>query len=250
MSILFHIFHSETKVESQSLGAVDDFCPVCREVRRFENTNYYSMKRNRLLLLIPLSSEKVSSDYAVCACPDCGSRWESEGARGLGNRRGHRLQLEEKVKARTTSPEERSDLLLEPFLKMASMSRVHQFLGNRDPASRWGCYGTLGFLLVVPTLAVFLAPVNAGDSFIAAIATITGLSFAGGTIATLVAFATWRRRYVRRELESRIARSLKPLGPSKHELTAAVEEFRRIDPKLGRHFDGPRLHDRIRGVVR
>ncbi len=244
------IIHTETKIESQSLGAVDDFCVVCREVRRLGITNYYSIKRTKLLAVLPISSEKTSRDYPVCECPECGSRWESEGAPGVASRRDQRLRLEEKVKSRTTSSEERSELLLEPFLKMASMSRVHRFMGNKDAAGRWGCYGTFAAFFGGAATIAFLSPDHPGELYIATILTIFGLLVGGGLIGTVVAFATRTRRHVRRDLEPRIVRSLKPLGPSKHELTAAVGAFRGLDPKLGKHFDGPRLHDRMRGVVR
>jgi hypothetical protein len=63
------------------------------------------------------------------------------------------------------------------------------------------------------------------------------------------AWLTRRRRYARRELESRVVRSVGPLEPSKHELKAAVQGFREVDPALGKLFDGARVHDRLRGVL-
>lgn len=255
MSIL-HLWHSEKQLKSEPLGFVEDFCPVCREARRFTATNWFTENTTRVLLLIKVAGSREGG-LGVAECPECRSRWRLE--RGLAPRgsKGReetklqveaRLALEEKVRTRETTDKERLFLLLEPLQKMASMAEVHEAIGKSDPVSSWGFFGTV-VLLFGGAAAI---PITLKDRGTDAMETWGAVLFVVvGVCAALTIYAwfTRRSRYVRRELEPRVGRSVDPLAPSKHELIAAVEEFRRLEPEIGRRFDGARIHDRMRGVI-
>lgn len=248
---LHGLFHASSHIKSELLGVVQDFCPICREMRSFTSKNYYSERQMRLFLVISIS-EGREGGLGVTECGECKSRWRTLDGIATRGRKGsaearqrleERRALEERAKARSTTPEEREWLLQEPFLRMASMAKIQEAIGKPDTASSIGCFSI--FILSLAWAAAIAAfregKVEKAEPW--QIASMMVLCIPG--LATAYAWLTRRSRYVRRELESRLARSLEPLSPTKVEVIAAVEQIRRQEPKFAKRIDGGRIHDRM-----
>ncbi len=244
----------QTKCEV--VGHLDDFCPICRGVTEFLVRNYFTQHTTTVAGL--KLEEGREGAFRTCQCAGCGGRWRlADGFLGSGpaddeeprRRLERRKELEERSIAGKTTPEERSLLLLEPFQFMAAMDEVDHFVGRRDGAIAGGCLGTVAFallwFLVLGPLVGGKHQQSGGDWLLLVLPLLLF-----GVIATLWLVFTERRRYIRRELEVLIARSLKPLGPSKQELEETVDQYRALNSNLGAFLDGARIHDRIRGVIR
>lgn len=255
----FHgLFHASSELRKEPAGAVQDFCPICRGLRTFTLTNFFMERSMRVMMLVKIAGSR-DGGIGVAECRECRSAWRTVDGIASRGRKGsedvrrqleERLALEEKVKSRSTTPEERSWLLLEPLHRMASMATVHQATGKPDPVASWGCFATvLG--MFGWAAAIGITAVQSGKKIEKAEDWMTiplvFLHLCGAAVA--YAWVTRKRRYVRRELETRVARSVEAIGPSKHEMIAAVEEFQRLEPEAGKPFDGGRIHDKMRGVI-
>jgi hypothetical protein len=248
--------HSGSKIKTELLGHMDDFCPICRDVTEFSVMNYFTQKTIRVAGVVNLEDGREGGQQ-VCDCSGCGGRWRladgflSSGPESSEEARGRyqaRVELEKRATTPNTTSEERSTLMMEPFRFMAATKGLHELYGKGDAASTWGCFGTATFafawfLLLGPLLGG--KHQQSGGNWLLLVLPLLLI----GAIGTLVAFFTQRRRYIRREIESRIARSLKPLGPSKQELASTLDRFRDLDPDLAGSLDAARIHDRMRGVV-
>lgn len=251
---LHALVHSGSTRKAEKLGTFRDFCPICRGLQNFQATSYYSESHTRLFLLIRIPGDR-SGATVVVSCQECGSGWRDEKAclRTLRPRQdaevrcADRIALEERLRAGTITPEERSWLLLEPFRYLSSMLSVERALGGNDRLTTWGCLGTALVGLGGAVMVALLGRKHEETlTALGAVWLVLGAVAGGGMV---YAWATRWRRFVRRELYPRLTRSLKPLLPTKHDLVATVKEFRGSDPE-GKRFDGAALHDHMRGVVR
>src|SRR5438309_403485 len=139
--MLHGLVGSGSRLKSESLGPFRDFCPICREMKGFTATSYFTQRHVRIFLLIQIETGREGG-VGVAQCTGCGSRWVlGPGARRPVRSRAEtdrcaaRVGLEERARAGTLTPEERSALLLEPFPFMAAMLSTERAIGEADRLS-------------------------------------------------------------------------------------------------------------------
>jgi hypothetical protein len=239
------IFIWGKKAVRHSIGYVADFCPVCRDLRRFE------VKRIGMashIYYIPLGEGALLGHVRTCA--ECGIDLNArpevykqvararDGAAELAAQtrpdwqqvHAERLGLERHIatSADKLPADLRKWLIREPFELLAPL--VEQRFGRSQ--FEWRTAAAVVVLLVLIVIAAELS--NAyptqfewfyGPAFVIGI---------GGIVWQLMGV---KKRYLESKIYPVIARSLRPIRPTMAELEAAAREIRAGGHKLGKLMD-------------
>jgi len=244
------IFVWGRRVIRKKVGYVADFCPMCREPQAFL-MNQLSTYRH--LYFIPVSAKESLGYERICqGCklalkgapvhyvatpkkPTSVQEIVSRSFPKLPEVYADRLRIEEQVKkAPALIPKDlRYALIKQPFVVVSPLVESRYKRTSIDWVSILVLVGALGAVCLTPVVADAVAPDNEGLVFgviaVLALCTIVG------------AFATEPRRYIKRSIIPRIAKTLCPLQPSESEITAALAELKRSGHKIGAKLRSPHL---------
>jgi hypothetical protein len=250
-----------TKVASKRLGRVADFCPICRGVRPFD---VRKLDKFDHLYGIPVSHRGTVGFIKRCeACSielneesdahesysrdgraDVAALMATAGPR-LRERMRDRLALERRALEGALTTEDRSTLLVEPFLCLNPWADDRGRVKEKDRAGALCFLGVFVLPLLVLGLseATRLVPVDV--EWKAAMA--TGIAL---LLATLYLRVTVHGRYARRVLIPRLAQTLRPLRPSAEELERTVDLLRQKRLRIGKSVNSMALLDAILNPIR
>lgn len=238
------------KIQTKFVGRKPGYCPLCRMLRPFRVEEVVSVGH---LYYIPLGSRRTEA--VVRVCEQCRQKYDADdhdysmcvrdrrasleellesAPAGLGPRDAVRLEMEERVRAKRLTPEERRALVGEPFHLVASDVEVRRSTNHIDTVS-----GTLLALTAALTIGwIILAgtpPVSGWFTSDQSIMIGLGI-FAVTGISMLIAMMGDTRRYCRRVALPKLARALQPLDPSDAEIEAALDRCRGADLALARYL--------------
>ena len=237
------------------LGYVAHFCPICRAPKPFEirrvgsagHIDYVSFGSGALV-----GYERT--------CQECGTSLQAEPAdhAAIAQRLAPlpelvretfpqleqvfaaRLALEEQVRFNpaSLSPDDRQALIRGPFLLMSA--RVDQRFARThiDIGIGLAIAGAIALTMFGPGLVQLLAP-GADDGPLVLIFLAIGLA------AIVWQAAAARPRFVRRAVLPVLARALRPLKPTRHELEAIVAELGQLKHKMARRIDVAELQAQL-----
>lgn len=242
------------KVE-KPLGYVAEFCPICRAARIFKvfrigmatHIYYLSFGEGELAgyigrcqqcgtalsintsKFIQIEKEEPSTLDALIETtyPDFVHDYES------------RLEIENRLQRREpTAIPNRERLLMEPF-EILAMDVEDRFAYTRmDKEIGIGCAASsLIFMLLCCASASFVDDRFARD----VIKVGMGAVVIAGGIYTFVQIARAPKRYIRRAILPRLSRALRPLNPSRAEITKCVARIESKGLRLGKHIDEGQL---------
>jgi hypothetical protein len=187
-----------TKRVERKQGFVADFCPVCRTIRPFQLTRV-----NMVGHVYYISFGQGDLDGYFIECADCGLQLNVDPAQYAGTEQrrvtdtealvnrtfpklravhAERLQLEEQLRKSPTtlSPEQRAELLMEPFGLLNPIVEAHCGEDTHfDKQSGLGCAGTL-----VLATALFLRATTGTGPTQEVLLWIAGIVFVIGSIYT------------------------------------------------------------------
>ncbi|MES2570352.1 MAG: hypothetical protein V4710_09915 [Verrucomicrobiota bacterium] len=240
------MFIHGTKPVVKSLGSVADFCPICRDIRRFELLRNGTSSH---IYFIAFGPGKLTS-YTI-QCAECGVSFftdptqyeEPANQRGLDLpalidrtfpriREVHaaRLALESALKQRLTIPQDKRErLLIEPFSLLNP--RVETlFKGNTefDRPATIGCLGTI-LLPIIVFAAIMALPEERREDFMPIILVVGVI----GVIYTLVQMARAPHRQLTRQVIPLLARTLHPLRATDLELALCLQKCKRLGMAIG-----------------
>jgi hypothetical protein len=250
-----------TKVASKRLGRVADFCPICRDIQAFGVTKLDKFDH---LYGIPVSHRGTVGFVKRCeACSielneqldahqsysrdrraDVAALMATVGPK-LRERMRERLALEGRVREGELTTDDRSALLMEPFLCLNPWADDRGRAREKDRAGALCFLGVFVLPLLVLGLseATRLVPVDV--QLIAALA--TGVA---SLLATLYLRVTVHGRYARRVLIPRLAQTLRPLRPSAEELERTIDLLRQKRLRIGKSVNSRALLDAILNPIR
>lgn len=243
-----------TKIKRARLGWVADFCPICRDARPFQLRKVSSVGH---LYYISFGSGNLLGYERTCG--DCGITLNADAHRyasltpstdqdldsliaatnpQFAAQNAARLDLEERLEARKLTPEERVALIREPLV-LVSPSVEHRAAQTQfDGQSGLGGLATLA----LPALILIIASATAGQLPEWAGLTALALAILGG-LFTLYSLATDSRRFIRREVNPRLLRALRPIEPTLEELESVIQQLRTIKHPIGRRINPRRLFE-------
>lgn len=235
-----------TKTVIRKLGYVADFCPICREIQKFQ------------LSRVGLASHVYGASFGEGKlvghqkkCLHCGTELQTDPSiykdvqkklTGAGstdltantfpNIRQHyseRLSLEEQLVKRPAGIDAstRAALIKEPFHLLAPV------VEKRFGATHIDRY--VGVALLLTIVGAFLVSKIFDAFFPQAVehqANAVLITFGIGIVATGVQGYKSAGRYLRKEIYPKLAHSLRPLKPNQTELEAAFAELKRMGFKL------------------
>lgn len=235
------IFIWGKKIVRRKVGFVADFCPMCRdprtfrldEVRRVSHFYYISLGGGDLL-----GYERICAGCTIALQGEPG-HYASTSKKAAGvdvlmqstypNLRdvyAERLRIEETVRY---SPGElpmdvREALIRQPFVLLSSVVEAKLRQTSFDVVSGSVVVGSLAAFFGALAVAPSIAP-----DYVPQVIMAVGLA---GVAAIIWAFATGGKRYVRRAILPRVAKTLRPLKPSDVEISAVLSDMRRARRKL------------------
>ncbi|MGQ0614101.1 MAG: hypothetical protein ACT4PV_10225 [Planctomycetaceae bacterium] len=241
-----------TRITRRRLGRVAEYCPLCRGPRPFRilrigsvgHLYFLSLGSGRLLgheaecASCGLVLQAEARDYsAVVTDPDADlAALEMETAPDLRVRHAERFALEERMRAGRLSPEQRRDLLREPFHFVHGMVERQRREQKLTPGAQLLGWGSLGILLLsIPFVG---GPEREPQNSIGAVLMCLAIL---GLLVTLWNKATALRSFVRGRIEPLLARSLSPLDPTREELADALAHLRQMGMLAGKKLDADRI---------
>jgi len=234
-----------TKVRHRKLGFRAEFCRFCRQVRPFKVVQVESVAH---IYYIPYGSGTIHGH--TMSCQQCGTTVNAqlEDAMNCSRDRGFditeliaktrpqieqewssRLELEERVKSRKLTAQERESLIIEPFLLLNPLLQHRTAQIYFDKVSGIGCLATIAIPLAIIWIGVARFP--GSDESRGKIALV-----AAGVLAvfTVGALATDRRRFSRRMIIPQLARALAPLDPTPEEIDRALAKLKEMNWAIGK----------------
>jgi hypothetical protein len=235
-----------TKVRYRRMGYRADFCQICREARPFKIQQIESIGH---LYYIPLGAGTVHAHLKTCQ--GCGMLYEAtpDDAMTCSKTRGDpdeliargrpqiehdwsdRLDLESRVKSGKLTASERESLILEPFLLLNPTVQHHTAQISFDWASGLGLLAAIA----VPLAMLWVGPGllhRSQDTSNQVAAILAGIL----VLFTIGAFATYRRRYIRRAILPKLASALAPLDPTAGEIDQTLARLKEMKWAIGRRI--------------
>jgi hypothetical protein len=229
------------------LGYVAHFCPICRGPKPFEIRRVGSA--GHLYYVSFGSGELVGYERT---CQECGTALQAEPAdhAAIAQRLAPlpeliratfpqleqvfaaRLALEEQVRFNPAalSADDRQALIRGPFLLMSAKVDQRFARTHMDIGIGLAIAGAIALTLFGPGLVQLIAPSTDGGNL--------ALSCLAVGLAAIVWQAVASRpRFVRRAVLPVLARALRPLKPTQHELEAIVAELGQLKHKMARRID-------------
>jgi hypothetical protein len=256
---MFIVYGTQRKV--RPIGWVADFCPMCRTPQQFRLSRI-GMARHIYFLSVG-SGELIGH---LIECGRCGvklptdehryARFEKRRAADvaalaaktmpdLPERLGERLALEALI---ATDPGAidvtiRRSLLSEPFQLCEGLLAERAKRGREmDRPVAFGCFGTLGLVAIMAILLYFDPSSNGPLRHVsAALALLITLGWA----YTIIQYFFIDYRYMRRQFIPRLATALRPLQPSREEISDALARCKQSKMIIGRKIDATKLWQAI-----
>jgi hypothetical protein len=228
-------------------GMVADFCPICREVRAFQLIRVGLAGH---IYYVSFGEGKLAGH--IIRCNECGVQLAVDPTRYATTARDSRVglealirdtfpklrevcaaRLEQETRIKRTrsalSADEHKQLLMEAFALLNPM--VEQRFASStqmDKQSGIGCLGTLlvGAGLFFGSLA-FQGPTQ--DRILIWAAILFGI----GTIYTFVQMHFGPRRFFRAQVLPSLVKSLKPLKPTREDISACIDRCKILGLKIG-----------------
>ncbi len=150
-----------------------------------------------------------------------------------------RLALEAQIRrtASVLTPEQRAQLLLEPFRLLNPRVEARYATGLKlDRYSGLGCAGTLLFTFLALSVAGTLFEPRQTQMIVASLS-----FFALGVAYTLTQMGLGAGRFLRAEIVRVLARSLDPLEPTEDELQGCLAKCKTVGMKIGQKLRLPVL---------
>lgn len=252
------MIHIGTKITERKLGWVADFCPICRLPRAFQLW--------RLGEATTLSGVALSDGTQVALridCAECGSAFETTADRNaaiepqrpddfsylvlktfptLPETMAERFAVEERIRRnpKGLTPEERMQLLVEPFVVLNAMMQRRESEVRLDMPSGIGCAATL-LLLIAAVCLWHVVPWRLQDEFVLGAIGLLTL----GTIYTFLQLHFAPKRYLRRVVLPNLVKALTPLAPEREELQAVLEVGREEKRPLTRYLKLQALWEKL-----
>jgi hypothetical protein len=229
-------------VASQQLGYVADFCPLCRDIKRFQLVGASEVAKGE-----KFTGGRFNFHHYLATCPTCDTLYQVELARyadisekplaldalitktfpTIRQVYADRLLLEDLLKASPKSihGETRAKLLWEPFVLLSYMTEKNV----------WGHPRDIGVLIsYVVVFLIWLSMIPLHDKLVAS---GNGVVFRFLTIP-LILPVFWqmveaRKRFVRNKIAPKIAQSLQPLKPSIKEYDDILTQLRQRKHQFG-----------------
>ena len=248
------IVWGKQKVE-RKIGYAADFCPVCRTVAQFQvkrvgmagHVYFISLGQGELVGHIGNCQQcGTTIDVNAGAYKSCEKRAEQSIERLIENTFPNvrttyawRLEMEEKIQSRsvTLTPEERDKWLMEPFQIFTRQVEVRCGNIHLDRESGIGCLGTtlLAGVLFIVSMGI------ANPATQSKMLLVAGVVFVVGLIFTWIQLAREPGRFIRRRIASKLARALRPLNPTREELTACLAKLKAAGFRIGKKLPADTL---------
>lgn len=242
-----------TKIKRQRLGRVADFCPICRDFRPFTvhrvgaagHVYYISVGKGKLV-----GHEIKCEDCGVAQSADldfyrtisqdplaAAHELEAVTTPHLREAYEERLAIESRLRSGSLDPEQRRNLLFEPFALLSHLVEERAAATHFDRKSAAGC-----LVGVAALLGLVVAAILESGPLAIAMTVLLGLGF----LMTLLCLATDVTRHTRARVLPLLARALRPLQPRDEELAASLQECKVRKLVIGRKVKVPRLQEAIR----
>jgi hypothetical protein len=237
------IFIWGKKLVYSKLGYVADFCPICRSPQAFE---VQSVGVASHVYYVSFGKGALAGYQRKCC--DCGVTLDAKPTNyatisdhlrplpqlimgtfpNLTTAYQAVLALEERVRTSPSSltAQERRALIRNPLILMSPKVEKRYASTNIDLQTVITFFGVLLALFAESAIVERIAPGNAPQSI--AITCVIGIILIGWQISLS------NRRFIRRNIIPILARTLKPLDPSKEEVEAALAELTKLRHKIGR----------------
>ena len=236
--------------KEKSLGYAADFCAMCRDVRSFRIHRIGSASH---VYGISFGGGKLIGYSATCQ--SCGHKMEVDptGYQSLAKGKptdvdalvrktfplvrmayAERIALEEDLaKGKVDmAPEMRKDLIREPFTNLAPV--VEERYGGSTHFDWKAALMLIATLALPTTLGVISSNADDSSSLKSILGSAALVTFVLGLVFTFVLLFTEARRYVRRKILPKLARTLRSLKPSRQELEECVAQLRGLGMKLAK----------------
>jgi hypothetical protein len=234
-----------TKVRRRRLGYRADFCRLCRRFRPFRVEQIEIVPH---IYYIPCGSGTVQGHAKTCQ--ECGTAFEADFQDATECSRARqddvaqlisrtnpqieknwsaRLELEQRVKSRKLTKEERESLILEPFLLLNPLLQGRTSEMNLDKVSGLGCLATI--LIPFGVFLVGKTRFHAEDSTLGMMAWVLAGLLA---LFTIGALATDGRRFARSKIIPKLAAALRPLAPSHEEIDQVLARLKQMGWAIGK----------------
>jgi hypothetical protein len=230
------------KAVYRNLGYVADFCTTCRCPRPF-GVRRIGMA-GHVYYITAGQGELVGFDRT---CEECGTPYRADPSayksiaktRGpidslvretfpnLAEVWGERIALEAKLKsgASTLTPEERGELIREPFLRLSPKVEARYASTHFDKEVGFAVLGAIALLIIGPAFARTFTPDQEEPIF------LTSLTL--GALLVIWQIMGVGRRFLHRQILPTLAVALKPLGPTESELKSILSELKAHGHKIG-----------------
>jgi hypothetical protein len=237
------------------LGYVAHFCPICRGPKPFEIKRVGSA--GHLYYLSVGSGELVGYERT---CQECGTALQAEPTdhTAIAQRLAPlpeliretfpqleqvfaaRLALEEQIRfdPAALSADDRQALIRSPFLLMSAKVDQRFARTHIDMGLGLAIAGAVAMTIFGPGMVQLVAPANDSASLVLV---FLALGLAGIVWQAVAA----RPRFVRRVVLPALARALRPLKPTQHELESIVAELGQLKHKMARRIDVPELQSQL-----
>lgn len=230
------------RVTRKKVGYVADFCPMCREAETFLLREVRSYSH---IYYIPTSSSTLHGYERVCqgcklALSGAPKQYVASPKRpahvreiversfpGFHEVYGERLKVEEALRVAPDSLAKnvRRALIQQPFLVLSPLVEAQYGRTSIDWVIGASLVGGLATILLAVQLTEWLPYDYHTMAFAAG-----GLL---GVSLIIWAFATAARRFVKRKIAPRAARTLRPLRPTEPEIAAALADLKQMGHKIG-----------------
>ncbi len=237
-----------TKIKRKRVGRVADFCPMCRALSVFElrrvgeasHVYYISFGQGKLLghditcETCGTPSETEIERYAAVSEDELGDL-ESvlrETYPRLREVEAERLALEKRVKSGALSPEERVQLLREPFFATEMRVQRQENVRYSTPLGRKISYLTLFLLVCIMVFGGLDAAYP--DGIAETMLPVSALLFCVGFVMTLYYLMSHTRHFVRDVVQPQLAATLAPLRPTPEELQEVLQNVRSMGLRTGK----------------
>ena len=238
------------KLVRRLLGYVADFCGVCRAKRAFKLQRVGSVAHVYYLSF----GEGQLVGYERTCC-DCGTVTGANAAayasiaKSLGPLQelkqatypnldtviAERLDLEERIKKapKSLSVAERDALIKSPFLLLSPKVEKRFSSTHIDWGVGMALVGTIGLLVVAPSVGSFILPDSPEKIFVIALAIGAALIIWQGVASG--------PRYIRKEVLPMLSKSLSPLEPTEQEIERSLNDLKLLGHKIAKKVKASEL---------
>ena len=249
-----------TKKVEKKLGWVADYCPICDEPSKFRLFEVRSVSH---LYYIPLG--RGQSEGHIRLCKSCKNKVGTDASKYQAVSRNKRasieeltdethpnliegmaeyLDLREQAEQGEANPQDRHNLMIQPFQSI--VYPVAQRKANTNVDGKSGLWLLAMVVLPLPVFMLMDALPHPFSSDPWIIGAILGLFVILG-VGLIISIALDGRRFARRKFGKMIVKRLAPLDPSIEELDEVLTELK-ADPDtktIGKAFNAEKLHAKI-----